>query len=90
MKKKNLKSLALNKKSISKLNTRKVLGGAAAAQNGAAADAAAGTNSWFKMCGQSWDIPCEWSVHICDLPTIDVPTWNDSCFSLCNDKCNDW
>ncbi len=25
-----------------------------------------------------------------ELPTIDIPTFNDSCFSLCRDKCNDF
>jgi len=91
MKKKNLKSLALNKKCISKLNARRLSGGAQAHQGAQAANAAAaGSASWLKMCGQSWNIPCEWSVHICDIPTIDFPTVNDSCFTLCNDRCNDW
>lgn len=25
-----------------------------------------------------------------EIPTIDIPTINDSCFSWCNDKCNDF
>ncbi len=25
-----------------------------------------------------------------EIPGIDIPTFNDSCFSLCDDKCNDW
>ena len=47
MKKKNLKSLKLNKKSVSKLDTYSVSGGAA------------GTNSWVGLCGSSCVVPCK-------------------------------
>ena len=94
MKKKSLKSLALNKKSISKLNRYYVSGGAANQGNNVTADPVGDDiPSRINLCGKSWDESCQWSVDFCpsiDIPTIDIPTINDSCFSLCRYKCNDW
>ncbi|MEM6720098.1 MAG: hypothetical protein AAF611_12310 [Bacteroidota bacterium] len=53
MKKRSIKSLKLNKKSISKLDANTVDGGAFP-----------GT-SWVKMCGSSWDVPCNWTDFLC-------------------------
>lgn len=71
MKKKNLKSLKLNKKSVSDLNPTHIVGGAS--------DSPTCNNTCASCdCGPI------------DIPSFDFPTINDSCFSWCNDKCNDF
>ncbi|EDP95931.1 hypothetical protein U8527_13595 [Kordia algicida OT-1] len=54
MKKRDLKSLKLNKKSVSNLDANATKGGAA------------GTNSWVGLCGKSWDQSCKWTEFLCD------------------------
>ena len=73
MKKKSIKNLSLNKKSISNLNT--VSGGAASITI---------IYSYFQ---------CDDIIHTSkdhDGKHCDIATINDSCFSLCDDKCNDF
>ncbi|MEM6686596.1 MAG: hypothetical protein AAF617_12515 [Bacteroidota bacterium] len=53
MKKKSIKSLKLNKKSISKLDANSLEGGAFP------------TTSWLTLCGTSWNIPCDWTNFLC-------------------------
>ncbi len=79
MKKKSLKALSLNKKSISKLQSNSKIGGTDWPETAKYCPPSGG---YTEGCSD----PC---VPI-EIPTIDIPTWNDSCFSLCNDKCNDW
>jgi len=64
MKKRNLKSLKLNKKVVSSLEHHEIKGG--------------GKTSWAGLWG--------YVVSICD----DLATINDSCFTLCDNMCNDW
>ena len=73
MKKRSLKGLALNKKTISSLKDIQVVkGGVAASDTGNACCHGGG------------------GTKPIDIPTIDIPTINDSCFSWCADKCNDF
>lgn len=74
MKKKSIKSLKLNKRAIS--NFKNLHGGAASMPD----------HSTSRFCIETDMCPHD----PIDIPTIDIPTWNDSCFSLCHDKCNDW
>lgn len=71
MKKKDFKSLKLNKKSVSHLDQlASVKGG----------------NSYAGLCQpNSHQNTCLFTCGHCDFPTI-----NDSCFSWCDDKCNDF
>ena len=76
MKKKNLKSLKLNKRSITNLEHH-VNGGAVLAS-----DSPGSCDHTGCSCVQTCALTCPaW----CDIPTI-----NDSCFSWCDDKCNDF
>jgi len=79
MKKRSLKTLSLNKKSISTLHSHLQIGG----------------TDWpetAKYCPPSGGYTgrCSDPCRPIELPTIDIPTINDSCFSWCDDKCNDW
>jgi hypothetical protein len=69
MKKRSLKGLALNKKTISNLKDIEVV-------KGGASD----SPTTCQVC----------PVGPIDIPTFDFPTINDSCFSWCRDKCNDF
>ncbi|KAB8154879.1 hypothetical protein EZY14_003080 [Kordia sp. TARA_039_SRF] len=74
MKKRNLKALTLNKKSISSFNPNviEIKGGA--------------SDTGRVCCDPNFTKDCP----PIEIPTIDIPTINDSCFSLCNNKCNDF
>jgi hypothetical protein len=79
MKKKNLKNLALNKKSISKLQSSShIVGGTDWPDTAKFCPDPNGSNGCSEPCNPI------------NIPTIDIPTINDSCFSWCDDKCNDW
>jgi len=74
MKKKSIKSLTLNKRAIS--NFKNLLGGAASMPD----------HSGSRFCIETDMCP----AGPIDIPTFDFPTINDSCFSWCDDKCNDF
>jgi len=78
MKKKSLKNLTLNKKSISKLQSHSQVGGTDWPD----------TAKYCPLPGASDG--CSDPCKPIEIPTIDIPTINDSCFSWCDDKCNDF
>jgi len=88
MKKRNINSLKLRKQTVSKLNTR-FIGGAA--QQAAQQDlAVAGTiipitYSIFFDCTDILHTSKDYDGKKCDIATI-----RDSCFSACDDRCNDF
>lgn len=79
MKKKNLKALKLNKKVVSNFN--QLNGGNIVSMP---------DNSGSRWCVDTEQCGSNGDGGSINIPTIDIPTFNDSCFSLCNDKCNDF
>jgi len=92
MKKRDLKNLKLKKRTISKLDMRIHGGAVQQAAGAAAADVAAGVITGIVCTIYSY-FQCDDIIRTskddngkkCDIATI-----NDSCFSLCDDKCNDF
>lgn len=88
MKKRSLQSLKLRKQTISKLNTRFIVGAAQQAQDN---NLVAGsitipiTYSIFFDCEDILHTSKDYDGKHCDIATI-----NDSCLSVCDDKCNDF
>lgn len=89
MKKRNLSNLKLKKRTISNLDTR--INGGLAGMNQNVAVVSIPTlgiictiYSYFQ-CGDITHTSKDYNGQKCDIATV-----NDSCFSVCNDICNDF
>jgi hypothetical protein len=90
---KKLKKLTLKKEVIATLNNEKMVGikgGTAGTNSTVCGNPTTETIGWNTCIacityGESCGLTCDTPYNHCDFPTI-----NDSCFSFCYDKCNDF
>lgn len=88
----NNKRLQLNKETIAKLEQSKIFGGGIVGETGTGTG---GVNVSATIGSECVPVPASDKpscAFTCDTPDnhCDFPTINDSCFSWCNGKCNDF